>query len=535
MKRCLLFAFSTLVIASSCQKAGLDNWDDANPTNPNNPNNPNNPASSALYLSRPAIDVGTLSGFTDTFTIQSKSDWAITLSAGAETWLQLDTQKGASGATVVKISVIADNTSATKTGTITVSPVGSSTATAQVLTVKQQLYSMLWQKALTISGYSSLMAVIQDTDGGYVFSGSADVAGEKYSKCWVTKTDVNGNRLWEVSANATGYLNSVAKTPDGGYVAAGHRNNYTPTGGYRGTDLVVVKLNAGGAIVWEKIFGGGGDDFAAKVVNTADGGYMISGITNSSDGDVVNNHGSYDIWLIKVDASGNKVWAKTLGGSGWDGDGLLATTADGNYLLTAYSSSTDGDISGGKGKGDVVVFKLDASGNIIWTKIYGGSDYDSPASIITTNDGGSIIVGSTSSNDGDVVGQHGSDEDMWVLKLDNNGQKTWQATLGSTTWENGYSIAQLTDGGYMALGFSIGDDGDVSGNHGDKDYWVVKLSSAGKKLWQRSFGGPGEELPEAIAASSDGGFVMAGFSKADGGDVTGINGVAKGWVVKCKP
>lgn len=526
MKRYLFFAFSTLVVASSCQKVGLDNWDDETPTNP---------SSSALSLSRPAMDVGTIAGFVDTFTVQSGIDWAITLSAGAETWLQLDTLKGGSGATVIKVSVIANNTSATKTGTITVSPVGSSTATAQVLTVKQQLYSMLWQKAFNATSSSSTEEVMEDTDGGYVFSGSAQVPGASLGKCWVFKTDANGNKLWEYISNTMGYLFSIAKTPDGGYVTTGHRNNISAGGSYTGSDLVVIKLNAGGTVVWEKIFGGGGDDFGSRILTTADGGYLIAGLTTSSDGDVTNNHGSYDTWLIKVDANGNKVWEKTYGGSGWDGDGALATTADGGFLLTAYSSSTDGDISGGNGGGDVVIYKLDASGNKIWTKIYGGSKWDSPASIVATKDGGSIIVGSTDSNDGDISGQHGNDEDMWVLKLDNNGQKTWQATLGSTSWENGYSIAQLADGGYMAFGFSIGDDGDVSGNHGDKDFWVVKLNSAGKKLWQRSFGGPGEELPGAITASSDGGFVIAGYSSADGGDVTGINGVSKGWVVKCKP
>lgn len=512
MKRCLLFAFSTLVIVSSCQKSGLDNLDEETPTVPGNP------SSSALYLSRPAMDVGTLSGFTDTFTVQSQSDWAITLSSGAETWLKADVVKGGSGSTVVTLSVIADNTTATKTGTITVSPVGSSTAKPQVLTINQQLYTMLWQKAYTAASYSSVEAVMVDTDGGYVFSGSSQVPGISLGKCWVFKTDANGNKVWEALATSMGYLFSITKTADGGYIATGNRNILNAQGAYVGSDLIVIKLNAGGTIAWEKTFGGTG----SKVLNTPDGGYLVSGIIGQ------------DILLFKLDANGQKVWEKTFGGSGWDGDGVLAATADGNYLLTAYSSSTDGDISGGHGGGDVVIFKLDASGNKLWTKIYGGSDYDSPASIISTTDGGSIIVGSTSSNDGDVVGQHGSDEDMWVLKLDNKGQKMWQSTLGSTGWENGYSITQLADGGYIALGFSTGNDGDVTGNHGDKDLWAVKLSSTGKKLWQRSFGGPGEELPGAVTSSADGSFVIGGYANADGGDVTGINGVSKGWVVKCK-
>ena len=513
MKRCLLFAFSTLVIASSCQKTDIDNLDEETPTGPGNP------ASSALYISRPAMDVGTMSGFTDTFTVQSQSDWAITLSAGAETWLKADVVKGSSGSTVVTLSVVADNSTATKSGTITVSPVGSSTAKPQVLTINQQLYTMLWQKAYTAASYSSIEAVMLDTDGGYVFSGNSEVPGISLGKCWIFKTDADGNKVWETLATAMGYLFSIIKTPDGGYIATGNRNNLNSQGAYVGSDLIVIKLNAGGSIAWEKAFGGSGE----TVLNTPDGGYLVSGI-------VADN-----LLLFKLDANGQKVWEKTYGGSGREGGGSLTTTADGGYLLAGSSSSSDGDISGGHGSSDVVVFKLDASGNKIWTKLFGGSNTDGADEIIATKDGGSILVGTTSSKDGDVVGQHGNDEDIWVVKLDKDGKKTWQATLGTTYWDNGYSITQMTDGSYMVYGFVYGDDGDVTVSKGDKDLWVMKLSSNGKKLWQKTFGGPGEELPGAITATTDGGFIIAGRSTADGGDVTGINGVSKGWVVKCKP
>jgi hypothetical protein len=531
MKRYLFFALSTLVIASSCQKDSLDNVDDTSPTGPDNPTNPTTPT---LTISRPALDVGTISGFVDTFTVQSGIDWAITLSAGTETWLKLDTLKGGSGTTVVKLSVIANNTIATKTGTLTVSPVGSSTATPQVITLKQQLYTMLWQKAFTMTSSSDISDVLQDTDGGYVFAGSADVPGKNYNFGWVFKTDANGNKLWEAKTSNQSILWSMVKSPDGGYAATGWSFAVSPAGALQGQDLTVIKLNASGTIVWEKYFGGGGSERGLKILNTSDGGYLISGETESSDGDVSGNHGQYDLWLIKLDANGNKLWQKTYGGTGIDVKGTIAPTTDGGYLLTGYTNSSDGDITAGPGGGDLVVFKLDASGNKIWNKIYGGSKWESVASIIATKDGGSIIVGSTDSNDGDVSGNHSSDEDMWVLKLDNNGQKTWQATLGSTDWENGYSITQMTDGSYMALGFTYGNDGDVAGNHGDKDYWVVKLSNTGKKLWQRPFGGPDSDWPNAVTATSDSGFVVAGLAKGDGGDVTGINGVSKGWVVRCK-
>lgn len=517
MKRYLFFALTTLVIASSCQKEGsLDNPDDPTPTNPGNPSNP---TSSALSTSRTVMDVGTLAGFVDTFTVQAQSDWAITLSAGTETWLKLDTLKGGSGATVVKLSVIADNTSATKTGTLTVSPVGTSTAKPQVITLKQQLYTMLWQKAYTSANGSIIQDVMIDTDGGYVFSGSCHVPGVSLSKCWVFKTDADGNKVWEALATAMGYLGSITKTTDGGYIATGNRNVLNAQGAYVGSDLIVIKLNASGTIVWENAFGGDGD----KVLSTPDGGYLISGTYGN------------DILLLKLDANGQEVWKKMYGGSDYDRGGLLTTTDDGGYLLAGTSKSNDGDISGAHGGSDVVVFKIDASGNKIWTKLYGGSNNDGVSSIIATKDGGSIIVGTTKSNDGDVSGNHSNDDDMWVLKLDKNGLLSWQATLGSTDWDNGFSITQMTDGSYMAFGFAYnGKNGDVSGAKGDKDYWVVKLSSTGKKLWQRPFGGPGEDLPGAITATPDGGFVITGYASAEGGDVTGLNGLRKGWVVKCK-
>jgi hypothetical protein len=123
---------------------------------------------------------------------------------------------------------------------------------------------------------------------------------------------------------------------------------------------------------------------------------------------------------------------------------------------------------------------------------------------------------------------------MWVLKLDSKGKKTWQATLGSTNWEEGASIAEMADGSFMAVSFTYGNDGDVSGNHGSEDFWVVNLSSTGKKLWQRPIGGPGYDTPDAITTTADGGFIITGSSSASGGDVTGISTYGQGWVVKFK-
>jgi hypothetical protein len=522
MKRSLFFALLALGVFSSCQKDIVEDLT----TTPPPPTTPTNPGTATLNTSRSLITVGTFAGYTDTFTIQSNIDWSITMSSGVSSWLTLDTMKGGSGNTVVKLS-ISSNAINSQTGTLTVSPIGNTTISSQVITIKQEVYSLLWQKSFGASNSDGIEDVIEDTDGGYVFAGDQD-------KGWIFKTNANGNKLWEYSTSAMDYLNSVIIAPDGGYVATGRRINLDINGSLKDQDVVVVKLNASGAKVWEKAFGGSANDYGYKMLPAVDGGYIISGSTNSVNGDVSANYGGGDMWLLKIDVNGNKVWQKTYGGSNYESNAALTATADGGYLLTGGTESNDGDVSGNHGSRDVLVLKLDASGNKIWSKTFGGSDQEDANSIIATKDGGCIIAGDTYSNDGDVSGNHSSDVDWWVLKLDNNGQKTWQTTLGGTDMDQAYSIVASADGSYMVTGFAVSNNGDVTGNHGSWDYWVVKLGSTGKKLWQKTFGGPGRDWPTAIIATTDGSFVTAGSSNANGGDVTGISGNSKGWVVKFK-
>jgi len=525
MNRFLLLALATLIVFCSCQKDVSEDLSD-----PTSPTTPTTPTAATLTISRSAIAVGTSSGYTDTFTIQSTIDWTITLSAGASGWLSLDTMKGGNGSTIVKLSVIA-NATTSQTATITVSPVKNSTVSPQVITITQDTYSLLWQKAFGGSYANDIMQVIEAPDGGLVFAGKGDNA-------WVLKTDANGNKVWEFTTTATkgvDHFFSITTAPDGGYVATGYIYNTTIYGAITTCDVLVVKLDASGAKVWEKRYGGSANESGDKIVTTADGGYIIAGHTSSNDGDVSGNHGGpYDIWVLKLDGSGNKVWAKTYGGTQDEFLSAITATADGNYIVAGSTGSNDGDVSGSHGSEDVWVLKIDASGNKIWSKTYGGSQYEGSYAVQSTKDGGSIIAGYTDSNDGDVSGNHSSDEDMWVIKLDNNGQKTWQSTLGGTNMEEAYSVAEVADGGYMICGFAFSNDGDITGNHGDKDFWVVKVSGTGKKLWQKSFGGPGTDWASSIITTKDGGFVTAGFSTANGGDVTGISGWSKGWVVKFK-
>ena len=168
---------------------------------------------------------------------------------------------------------------------------------------------------------------------------------------------------------------------------------------------------------------------------------------------------------------------------------------------------------------------------ISWQKCLGGSAHDNATSIQQTSDGGYIVAGNTFSNDGDVTGYHGGD-DYWVVKLDSNGNMKWQKCLGGSYGDCAKYIQQTSDGGYIVAGYTFSNDGDVTGLHGDSDYWVVKLDSNGNIKWQKCLGGSGNEGASSIQQARDGGYIIAGASNYSDGDVTGNHGGYDSWIVK---
>lgn len=301
----------------------------------------------------------------------------------------------------------------------------------------------------------------------------------------------------------------------------------------------VVKLNAAGDIQWEKTLGGSHFDSATSIQQTTDGGYILAGGTMSNDGDVTGGHeaGFSDMWIVKLDADGEIDWDTTLGGSMDEAAIDIQQTADGGYILVGITNSDDWNIVGSQGNGDIRVIKLNSDGSVNWEKALGGSDYDSASSIRQTADGGYILTGFTASNDGDVSGNHG-DLDGWVVKLDASGNVEWKKTLGGSAFDYASSIRQTTDGGYIVSGSTRSNDGDVSGNHGaagTEDAWVVKLDDAGNILWQKTLGGNAFDIGYDIRQTADGGYIMTGSSESNDGDISGNHGDLDMWVVKLSP
>ena len=399
-----------------------------------------------------------------------------------------------------------------------------------------------WQKCLGGTADDFANSIQQTSDGGFIVAGETrsndgDVSGNHgKSDAWVVKLNSLGDILWKKCLGGTGndYARSIQQISDGGFILTGYTNsNNGDVSGNNGYyDAWVVKLNSSGDILWQKCLGGTYDDYARSIQQTSDTGFILAGYTFSNDGDVSGNHGFSDAWVVKLNSSGDIIWQKCFGGTNEDYAYSIQQTSDSGFIVAGYTFSNDGDVSGYHGYFDYWVVKLNSSGDIEWQKCLGGTYYDYAYSIQQTSNGGFIVAGSTNSNNGDVSGYHGY-FDYWVVKLNSSGDIEWQKCLGGTNNDYANSIQQTSDGGFIVAGYTESNDGDVSGDHGgDYDAWVVKLNSSGDILWQKCLGGTIDDRAYSIQQTSDGGFIVAGFTVSNDGDVSGNHGASDAWVVK---
>jgi hypothetical protein len=285
----------------------------------------------------------------------------------------------------------------------------------------------------------------------------------------------------------------IHQTSDGGFIVAGQAasNDGNVSGNHGDEDFWVIKLNKNGSIKWEKALGGTEDEKAFSVQETKDGGFIVAGEASFSSGQVTGNHGTLDVWVVKLDVNGNLLWQRSLGGSNRDFANSIQQTTDGGYIVAGGSFSNDGDVTVHHGPNiyaDYWILKLNSGGNIQWQRSYGGSKGDIAMSVRQVNDDGYIVAGNSASNDGDVKNVHDSVYgDFWILKLDTQGNIQWQKAFGGSDYEQANDIEQTTDGGCAAIGWNRSpNDGDVTGNHGNYDVWVVKMKANGKMQWQQS-------------------------------------------------
>ena len=283
------------------------------------------------------------------------------------------------------------------------------------------------------------------------------------------------------------WARSIQQTSDGGYIVAGSTESF----GAGGIDFWVLKLTSTGEIEWQRTYGGIYWDETYSIQQTSDGGYIVAGFTLSFGA------GDDDSWILKLNSAGAIEWQHTYGGSKDDKFRSIQQTSDGGYIVAGDTASF------GYGAGDIWVLKLFSTGEIEWQHTYGGAFSDYAPSIQQTSDGGYIVAGSSESF-GAI------DSDFWVLKLDSNGAIEWQDTYGGSDNDYARSIQQTSDGGYIVAG-DTASFGAVNNN-----FWILKVDSSGDIEWQRAYGGNSGDYAYSIQQTSDGGYIVAGYTLSFG-------------------
>ena len=324
-------------------------------------------------------------------------------------------------------------------------------------------------------------------------------------------------------------LRSIQQTVDGGYILGGFSSSGIfadkTENSFGLIDYWIVKIDSNGLIKWQNTIGGGSNDYLNSIELTSDGGYIIGGysLSNISGSKTENNLGSWDYWIVKTDSLGNIQWQNTIGGSNWDYLTSIKQTTDGGYILGGHSfSNTSGDkTENTNGDNDFWIVKVDSIGIIQWQNTIGGSKDDQLASIVQTSDGGYIIGGFSESNiSGDKTENCLGSTDYWIVKTNATGNILWQNTIGGNGGDLLYSLEKTSDGGFILGGYS---ESNVSGDKiennkgpmGTFDFWIVKLDSIGSILWQNTIGGSANDSLYAIQQTIDGQFILGGFSNSN--------------------
>jgi len=344
----------------------------------------------------------------------------------------------------------------------------------------------LWSRAFHFSAVDICYSVCEASGGGYLLAGmTLDGSAPDFR---VLKTDENGDSLWSRTYGRDGsdVCYSVLQTSDGGYVLAGQTQSF----GAGHCDFWLLKIDENGDSLWSRTYGGLYRDNSYCVRQTSDGGYILAGVTYTF------SVGGLDFWLVKTDENGDSLWSHAFGGAEDDRCFCVQQTSDGGYILAGETRSF-----GAYPFTDFWVVKTDANGDSLWSKTFGGDEFDECQFAEQTSDGGYILAGNTNSFGAGYT-------DFWLVKTDANGDSVWSRTYGGMGTEL-CTAAQITqDEGYIMAGWIGYDDRDIN----MQDFLVVKADASGDSVWSRVFDSRESEECNAIQQTSDGGYVLAGWT-----------------------
>ena len=319
--------------------------------------------------------------------------------------------------------------------------------------------------------------------------------------------------------------NDIINTSDGGFMVIG---SSTSSDGLiqnkmgLESDIILMKFDSDKSIEWVKNYGGSRDDRGQSVVEVSGIGYALLGYSMSNDGDASSNEGFHDNWVILIDSKGDIIWEKSYGFSGHDHAYNIIKTKDGNLFFNGFLDVTASRGLGstkkvGKsikhGVGEFWCHKIDLGGNILWRKYFGGTNNDRSYDSVETSDGDFLIVGSSESNDIDISSPKGS-YDIWVIKLSSNGDLLWERSYGGSKYETANSIIQSADKKIHILGSTLSNDKNISFQMGSSDFWLLTIDSDGNLLSEQTFGGSNFDKGKKIEIDSKDNLWLTGYSRS---------------------
>jgi len=355
-----------------------------------------------------------------------------------------------------------------------------------------------WAKTYHATGAAETANSMQQTaDGGYIEAGSTNSSGVPgHPHAWVLKLDALGNVVWQKTYGGNGPDGacSVQQTTDGGYIVAGDLGTFAGCPGRGNLNQAwVFKLDPMGNIVWQRTYLRSAS--ADSIQQTSDGGFILAGWGQPAC--VICFSPPFGVWVVKLTALGNITWQQVYSIGITSFASSARQTSDGGFIV---AGSVKECCFGNADNWDALIFKLNATGGIVWQKTYGGPDFDNANSIQLTSDGGFIVAGFASG-----WGAPGNCifpcPHAWVFKLDAFGNFIWQKSYGGTIQDDANSVDQTSDGGYIAVGTTFSSGG----------AWVFKLDAIGNIVWEK--GGPSIAV-QSVQQTSDGGFVAAGPSSS---------------------
>ncbi len=351
-------------------------------------------------------------------------------------------------------------------------------------------------------GYS----VQQTSDGGFIIAGSSNSFSEfDNHNVYLIRTNESGDTLWTrtYGGNSSELGQSVLETSDGGFIITGKTSSI----GAGKEDVYLIRTDSNGDTLWSKTFGGNENDVGNSVLQTSDSGFVIAGLTTLED---LHPY----IYLIRTNLHGDTLWTKTYGrGIGYS----VIQTINDEFIVAGYKIPliTNGIMSH--------LIKTNSVGDTLWTKTYGGDSTDLAYSVQQTDNGGFIVAGYTNSFGAGNL-------DAYLINTNSNGDTLWTRTYGGIDTDWGYSVQQTSDGGFIMAGETY------SYGIGGSDVYLVRYNSNGDTLWTKTIGGAVTELGRSVQQTKDGGYIITGssnsFSTDDhdvylirlGKDSTGIQG-----------